>query len=79
MQEKIFKDFEEMSKRNASFTDYFHKMFEIIDNVEGNKRAILLYKLISDIREIGFKEGKQYQKEEILNFLNIKKSSINDI
>ena len=42
MQEKMLKDLEEMSERNAPFTDYFHKMFEIIDNAEGNQRAILL-------------------------------------
>jgi hypothetical protein len=63
MQEKLFKDLEEMSERNATFTDYFHKMFEVIDNVEGNQRAILLYKVISDIREIGYKEGKRAEKK----------------
>lgn len=70
MQEKLLKDLEEMSERNAPFTDYFHKMFEVIDNAEGNQRAILLYKVISDIREIGYKEGKRAEKELLLNFLN---------
>ena len=68
MQEKMFKDLEEMSERNAPFTDYFHKMFEIIDNVEGNQRAILLYNVLSDIREIGYEEGKRAVKEVLLNF-----------
>jgi hypothetical protein len=70
MQEKLFKDLEEMRERNAPFEDYFHKMFEIIDNIEGNQRAILLYKLISDIRSIGYKEGKRAEKEALLKFLN---------
>jgi len=70
MQEKLFKDLEEMSERNAPFTEYFHKMFEIIDNIEGNQRAILLYKLISDIRSIGYEEGKRAEKEVLLKFLN---------
>ncbi len=70
MSEKIFHDLEQMSDRNAPFTDYFHKMFEIIDTIEGNQRAILLYKLISDIRSIGYDEGKRAEKEALLKFLN---------
>lgn len=70
MQEKMFKDLEEMSKRNASFMDYFYKMLEIIDNVEGNQRAVILYKLMADIREIGYKEGKLAEKKELLDFSN---------
>jgi hypothetical protein len=70
MNEKLFKDLEEMSERKAEFTDYFHKIFEIIDTIEGNQRAILLYKLISDIRSIGYEEGKRAEKEALLKFLN---------
>ena len=79
MQEKFFKDFEQMKACNATFIDYFHKMFEVIDNIQGNQRAILLYKLISDIREIGFEEGKRYQQEAILKFFGIRKKAIEDI
>jgi hypothetical protein len=70
MHEKLFKDLEEMSERKAEFTDYFHKMFEVIDNSEGNQRAILLYKIISDIRNIGYEDGKKTEKETLLKFLN---------
>jgi hypothetical protein len=70
MNEKLFKDLEEMSERKAGFTDYFHKMFEIIDTIEDNKRAILLHKLISCIRSIGYEEGKRAEKEALLKFLN---------
>jgi hypothetical protein len=66
----LYKELEEMSENNAPFTDYFHKIFEIIDGVEGNQRAILLYKLLSIVRDIGYENGKTAQKEAILKLLN---------
>jgi len=68
--EKLFKDLEDMSNRKAEFTDYFHKTFEIFYTKEGNLRGVLLYKLLSDIRDIGYEQGKRAEKEELLKFLN---------
>jgi len=68
--ERLFKDLEEMSECKAGLTDYQHKIFEIINTEEGNRRAILLYKLLSDVRGIGYEDGKRAEKEELLKFLN---------
>jgi len=61
---------ERLFNRKAEFTEYLHKIFEIINTEEGNRRAILLYKLLSDVRGIGYDEGKRAEKEELLKFLN---------
>ena len=59
MQGNLSKDLEEMSERKAPFIDYFNKMVEIVDNVEGYPRVILLFKVALSIREIGYQEGKR--------------------
>jgi hypothetical protein len=45
MENKLYKDLEEMYKAAAVFIDYYYKMVEIFKNIEGNQRVILFAKL----------------------------------
>lgn len=67
--EKLFKELEAM-ETDADFVDHFNKMVEIIKISEDTDRVLLLYKLLSNVRNIGYNDGKKAEKEAIQQYLS---------
>tara|TARA_R100001369_G_scaffold77254_1_gene106576 strand:- start:419 stop:637 length:219 start_codon:yes stop_codon:yes gene_type:complete len=70
MLDKYLKELEEMSERKAEFTDYYHKLHEGLEKLEGNNKHLFTYAVLNAVRDIGYKNGKRATKEAITNFLN---------
>lgn len=70
MLEKYLKDLEDIRERGGCFTEYYHKMLNSIDDLEGNDKPLFVYALLNDVRTLGLEKGKAYGKEAMLDFLN---------
>jgi len=67
--EMLFKDLEEM-ETNCDFADHFNKMVEIVKTADETDRILLLYKLLLNVRELGYNEGKKTEVSELQQYLN---------
>ena len=66
--EQLFAELEDMAT-NADFVDHFNKMVEIIKTEEDTDRVLLLYKLLSNVRDIGYNEGKKAEVSDLQQYL----------
>jgi hypothetical protein len=70
MLKNYLEDLEEMSERNAEFTEYYHKLLNGIDDLKGNDKPLFVYSLMNAIRDIGYENGKRAANEAMKKFLN---------
>jgi hypothetical protein len=70
MLKNYLQDLEEMSERNAEFSEYYHKLLNGIDDLEGNDKPLFVYSLMNAIRDIGYENGKRAANEAMKKFLN---------
>ena len=75
MNDNIFAEIEVMEARNASFEEYFHKILEITNRPQNKtEEALLVYKIISTIKKLGYQKGKNDMIINTMSFLNDKLS-----
>lgn len=70
MLKNYLQDLEEMSERNAEFSEYYHKLLNGIDDLKGNDKPLFVYSLMNAIRDIGYENGKRAANEAMKKFLN---------
>lgn len=70
MKDKMLEQIEEISKRDGAFVEYYNTLFEIINGMEGNDRAIVLYSLLNSVRDSGISEGRKSFKSDIKGLLH---------
>ena len=70
MLKNYLQDLEEMSERNAEFSEYYHKLLNGIDDLKGNDKPLFVYSLMNVIRDIGYENGKRAANEAMKKFLN---------
>lgn len=66
----MLKQIEEMSERNATFDEYYHLTFKAMDELKGNSRALALYAIMNQVRQLGFDKGERAANEAMKKFLN---------
>lgn len=70
MLKNYLQDLEEMSERNAEFSEYYHKLLNGIYDLKGNDKPLFVYSLMNAIRDIGYENGKRAANEAMKKFLN---------